>query len=192
MTGALVAFFLIVVALLLSLMWALHSPGKSSRGKLDLASLEDSGRRHATYFALIKRAASHEDIEFLERRGSRAIARRALKERRQVALRYLTQLRDDFQRLLRLARAVAALSPAVGSRQELEQLWLSFVFARRYQMIRIAFYYGRLPIPQLNSLSHMVSQLAVQMETSMKELGERAATAVRIASTLDGNGMDAA
>lgn len=192
MTGALLAFLFIAAALLLLLRWAIHAPGKSSRGKLDLASLEDSGRRHATYFALIKRAASREDIEFLARRGSRELARRALKERRHVALRYLTQLRDDFQRLLRLARAVAALSPAVGSRQELEQLWLSLVFAWRYQLIRAGFYYGLLPVPQLNNLSHMVSQLAVQMETSMKELGERAATAVRLASTLDGNGMDAA
>jgi hypothetical protein len=36
----------------------------------------------------------------------------------------------------------------------------------------------------------MVSQLAVQMETSMKELGERAAMAIEMASTLDGNGVD--
>jgi len=191
MTGALLAFLFIVTALLLSLRWALHAPRKSSAGKFDLASLEESGRRHATYFALIKQAASREDMEFLARRGSRAIARRAVKERRHVALKYLTQLRDDFQRLLRLARAVAALSPAVGSRQELQQLWLSLVFTWRYQVIRVGFYYGLLPIPQLNSLSHMVSQLAVQMETSMKELGERAAMAVKMASTLDGNGLDA-
>jgi hypothetical protein len=191
MTGALLAFLFIVTALLLSLRWALHAPRKSSAGKFDLASLEESGRRHATYFALIKQAASREDMEFLARRGSRAIARRAVKERRHVALKYLTQLRDDFQRLLRLARAVAALSPAVGSRQELQQLWLSLVFTWRYQAIRVGFYYGLLPIPQLNSLSHMVSQLAVQMETSMKELGERAAMAVKMASTLDGNGLDA-
>jgi hypothetical protein len=129
-------------------------------------------------------------MEFLARRGSPQIVRRVRRERRNVALLYLTQLREDFQRLLRLARAVAALSPAVGSRQELERLWLSLEFSWRYRMIRAGFYYGLLPVPQLNSLSHMVSQLAVQMETSMKELGERAAMAVQMASTLDGNGMD--
>jgi hypothetical protein len=59
-------------------------------------------------------------------------------------------------------------------------------------MIRIGIRYGLLPIPQLNTLSQMVSQLAVQMETSMKELGERAAMAVQIASSLDGNGVDVA
>jgi hypothetical protein len=131
-------------------------------------------------------------MEFLARRGSPQIVRRVRRERRNVALLYLTQLREDFQRLLRLARAVAALSPAVGSRQELERLWLSLEFSWRYQMIRAGFRYGLLPVPQLNSLSHMVSQLAAQMETCLKELGERAATAVQMASTLDGSGVDIA
>jgi hypothetical protein len=192
MTSALFVFFTVVVALLLLLVWALRAPGKDSRGKFDLADLEESGRRHVTYFALIRQASSHADIQFLERRGSPALALRVRQERRSVALLYLGLLREDFQRLLRLARAVAALSPTVGSRHELERLWLSWEFSWRYQVIRAAFYYGLMPIPQLNTLSHMVSQLAVQMETSLKELGERAAAAVQIASSLDGNGVDIA
>ena len=192
MTAAVIIFSLIVVALLLLLAWALRAPGKNLRRKFDVASLEESGRRHATYFALIRQAASPADMEFLARRGSPEIVRRVRRERRNVALQYLTQLREDFQRLLRLARAVAALSPAVGSRQELERLWLSLEFSWRYQMIRAGLYYGLLPVPQLNSLSHMVSQLAVQMETCLKELGERAAMAVQMASTLDGSGVDVA
>jgi hypothetical protein len=190
MTATLFIFCGIVAALLLVLGWALRAPGKSARGKFNLASLEESGRRHATYVALIKQAASPADIEFLAKRGSPEIVRRVRRERRRVALLYLTHLREDFQRLLRLARAVAALSPAVGSRQELERLWLSLEFSWRYQLIRAGFRYGLLPVPQLNSLSHIVSQLAVQMETSLKELGEQAAMAVQMASTLDGNGMD--
>ena len=192
MTGALFIFSFIALGLLLLLAWALRIPGKNSRGKVDLASLEESGRRHATYVALIEQASSAGDIEFLSRRGFPKIARRVHRERCRVALLYLSQLRGDFYRLLRLARAVAALSPAVGSRQELERLWLSFKFSCRYHMIRAGFYYGLLPLLQLNALSYMVSQLAVQMETSMNELGERAAMAVRIASSLDGDGIDAA
>jgi hypothetical protein len=192
MTGALYIFFPIVGVLLLLLGWALRAPGKGSRDKFDLASLEQSGRRHATYFALIRQASSPADMEFLARRGSPGIAARVRRQRRQVLILYLAQLRDDFQRLLRLARAVAALSPAVGSRQEFERLWLSLEFSWRYHMIRIGIRYGLLPIPQLNTLSQMVSQLAVQMETSMKEIGERAALAVQIASSLDGNGVDVA
>ena len=191
MIGALSIFVPIVAVLLLLLTWAIRAPRKDSRGGFDLASLEESGRRHATYFALIRQASSPADIKFLTQKGSPEIVRRVRKERRRVALLYLSQLRDDFQRLLRVARAVAALSPAVGTRQEFERAWLSFEFSWRYQMIRAGFYYGLVPVPQLNALSHMVSDLAVRMETSMKELGERAAMAAKLASSLDGNGVDA-
>lgn len=190
MTGALFVFFSVVAVLLLLLAWGLRSPGTSLSGKFDVGSLEESGRRHATYVALIRQAASPADMEYLVRRGSPQIARRVQRERRRVALLYLSQLRNDFSRLLRLARAITALSPAVGSRQELKRLWLTWEFWLRYQTIRAGFYYGLLPLMQLNSLSHMVSQLAVQMETSMKELGERAAMAIEMASALNGNGVD--
>jgi hypothetical protein len=191
MIGALFIFVPIVAVLLLLLAWAIRTPHRDLRGRFDLASLEESGRRHATYFALIKQASSPADIKFLIQKGSPEIARRVRKDRRRVALLYLAQLRDDFQRLLRVARAVAALSPAVGTRQELERFWLSLEFSWRYQMIRTGFYSGFLPVPQLNALSHMVSDLAVRMETSMKELGERAAMAAKIASSFDGSGVDA-
>jgi hypothetical protein len=191
MIGALFIFVPIVAVLLLLLAWAVRTPHRDLRRRFDLASLEESGRRHATYFALIRQASSPADIKFLIQKGSPEIARRVRKDRRRIALLYLSQLRDDFQRLLRVARAVAALSPKVGTRQELERFWLSLEFSWRYQMIRTGFYYGFLPVPQLNTLSHMVSDLAVRMETSMKELGERAAMAAKIASSFDGSGVDA-
>lgn len=190
MTATLFIFFGIVIILLLLLAWAMQRPRRTPADKFDLTSLEESGRRHATYFALIRQATSPDDMEFLLKRGSRALANRVRRERRRVALLYVSQLREDFQRLLRLARAIAALSPAVGARQELQRFWLGWHFAFRYRLIRVGFQYGLLPIPQLNALSHMVSELAVQMEASMKELGERAVMAAKMASSLEGNRLD--
>jgi hypothetical protein len=190
MNPSLFIFFSIVAALLLLLVWALRSPRKKSSEKFDLDSLEESGRRHATYFALIRQATSSGDMEFLAKRGSRALVQRVRKERRRACLLYLGQLRDDFQRLQRLARAVAALSPSVGTRQELERFSLGLQFSLRYRILHLRFSYGLLPIHQLNALSRMVSELAAQMETSMKELGERAAMAAKIASSFDSNGVD--
>ena len=192
MTDSLIVIVPVVVVLLAALAWAMRSPRRPSQGKLDLASLEESGRRHATYFALIRQASSSADLEFLAKRGSRKLATRARKERRTVVLLYLAQLRLDFDRLLRLAKAVAALSPSVGVRRELERLWLTIQFSCRYHAIRARFYSGIIPVAQLSALSQMVSQLAIQMETSIKELGERAAMGARIASPLDRNGMDVA
>jgi hypothetical protein len=192
MNYPLVIFGLVAAALLLLLFWTLRAPRKNAGQPFDLNSLEESGRRHSTYFALMRQAASADDIRFLLQRGSRSLVRRVRKERRAVALLYLTQLRDDFLRLERLARAIAALSPSVRTRRELELFWLAVQFSLRYRVVRFAFYYGLLPLPHLNALCHMVSELAVQMETSMKELGERAATAVRVASSVDGNSADVA
>jgi hypothetical protein len=189
MTDALLAFGSVSVVLLAALIWALRRPHRSSRGNFDLDSLEQSGRRHATYFALIRRASSAEDLEFLSSRGHSRLRDRILKERRKVILLYLDHLRSDFERLSRMARAVAALSPTVGVGQEFERIWLAAEFLSRFYAIRLGFTYGFVPVAQLNLLSQMVSQLSVQMENSMKEFGERAVLAVRgTSSPLDGNG----
>jgi hypothetical protein len=187
-----ILFFLIVAALLALLAWALRNPTKRMQLGVASASLEQTGRRHATYLPLIRQALSPADLEFLAARGSPRLARRARKERRRVALSYLGELRSDFQRLLRLARVVASLSPEVGAAQELERVRLSFRFSCRCQMVRAALYSGLLVLPQLSGLSQMVSELAVRMETAMKELGERAALAAKLASSPDGRGVDIA
>lgn len=185
-----IVFFPIVAALLILLLWALRSPTKRKGLSVDLASLEQAGRRHATYLPLIRQALSPSDFAFLSSRGSLELARRTSKERRRIALSYLTELREDFQRLLRLARVVAALSPEVGAAQELERLRLSLEFSWRYQMVRAGLYSDLLALPKLNALSLMVSELAVRMETAMKELGERAAIGAQLTSSLDRHGVD--
>ena len=73
-----------------------------------------------------------------------------------------------------------------------ERARLSAQFSLRYQMVRAGLYDGLLSLPRLDALSHMVSELAVRMETAMKELGERAALAAKLASSLDGRNVDVA
>jgi hypothetical protein len=189
MNPTLIAFGSVAAVLLAALVWALRAPRRASRGNFDLNTLEQSGRRHATYFSLIRRASSSEDLEFIAKRGHSKLRDRLHKERRKVILLYLDHLRIDFERLSRMARAVAALSPSVGVGQEFERIWLTSEFMGRYYAIRLGFSYGFVPVAQLKLLSQMVSQLSIQMETSMKEFGERAALAVRgTSSPLDGNG----
>jgi hypothetical protein len=183
-------FFGIVAVLLVLLGWTLRTPRKRSVSQIDLTSLEQSGRRHATYFAPIQQALSPADIDFLVSRGSPKLGRRVKKERRRVVLVYLRALRSDFRRLLHLARALAVVSPEVGAAQELERFRLAALFSCRYQMVLLTLHSGSLAPPQLGGLSHLVSELAVQMEVAMKELGERAVLAGRLGSSLDGSGLD--
>jgi hypothetical protein len=178
----------LAVLLLTALIWALRAPSRSSRGNFDLNALEQPNRRHATYLSLVRHAASSDDLAFLSKRGYAKLQSRLHRERRKVVLLYLDQLRCDFEQLTRTARAIAALSPSVGVRQEFQRAQLSFEFLARYYAIRLAFGWGFVPIAQLSQLSQVVSQLSIQMETSMKEFGERAAMAARTASSpLDGN-----
>ena len=188
MTSTLIVFSGAAILLLASLIWALRAPNRQSRGNFDLDTLEQPGRRHATYLSLIRHAASNDDLAFLSKRGYTKLQSRLHRERRKVVLLYLDHLRCDFDRLTKMVRAVAALSPSVGVRQELERAQLSFEFLARYYAIRLAFGWGFVPLAQLSQLSQIVSQLSIQMETSMKEFGERTAMAVRAASPLDGDG----
>lgn len=189
MTSTLIVFSSVAVLLLAALIWALRAPSRKSRGNFDLNSLEQQGRRHATYLSLIRHVSSSNDLAFLAKRGYTKVQSRLHRERRKVVLMYLDQLRADFERLTKMARAIAAVSPSVGVRNELERAQLGFEFTARYYAIRLAFGWGFVPIAQLSQLSQMVSQLSIQMEMLMKEFGERAVMTVRSASSpLDGNG----
>ena len=179
-----------VIVLLVLLFWALCTPRRSHHaGAQGLESVE--ARQHATYFGVIRQAMSEEDFEFLAARGPARLVRRAHKERQRIAMLYLANLRADFQRLLRLARVIAVLSPEIAVSHEFERLRLTVRFFCRYQMVVLGLYAGLLLLTQLGGLSQMVNELAFRMEKAMKELGERAAVAAELASTLNRRGLDA-
>jgi hypothetical protein len=181
-----------VVVLLLLLFWALRGP--RTQPKLDVGQdfLEETGRRHVSFLPQIRQALAKTDDEFLSGRSMRALQRRVRRERRAVALAYLSSLRGDFQRLLRMARIIAVLSPEVAALQELERIRLTVKFGWRYEMIRMQLRAGLAPIPRLDGLSVLVGGLSVRMEIAMKELGERAALAAELASSFDRRGSGVA
>lgn len=76
--------------------------------------------------------------------------------------------------------------------QEFERFRLTMEFTWRYSVIRMLLGAGLAPIPQLEGLSELLSGLSVRMETAVKEMGERAALAAKLASSLDGSDIDAA
>lgn len=151
---------------------------------------EESGRRHVTYFPQVRQALARDDFVYLSSHSSASLARRVRGERRRIALIYLSCLRVDFLKLWRLARVIASMSPQVGLAQEFARLRLGMAFSLRYEMVRVKFLFGFSPLPELGSLGEAVSKLASRLETAMKELGERAALASKLASSLDGRYLD--
>jgi hypothetical protein len=178
------------VLLVLLLAWVLRDPRKLPQPDVDLRYAEDLDRRHVTYFPQVRQAMAAEDSAFLASRASQALTRRVRRERRKIALAYLACLRGDFLKLWRLARVIASMAPQLGAAQELERFQLGLAFSWHYEMIRMKFLFGFAPLPELGSLSGVVSRLSIRLETAMNDLGERAALAAKLASSLDGHGLN--
>lgn len=189
MSLTLILFFGSVAILLFGLGWALGKPRERKNLESDPRCLEQDDQRHTNYLPQIRRALGAADYEFLSKKASRGTQRRVRRERLNVALAYLGALRGDFENLLRMARAIAVLSPEVAVAHEFERLRLTAEFACRCQMIRWKLWMGMTPLTQLSGLSDLVSGLSVRLEQAMKELGERAAVAAELASSMNRRGM---
>lgn len=185
-------FFGFVAVLLILLVWALQAPGRQRKIAADPSAIEETGQRHVTFFPQIRQAMAPADFTFLASRAPGRVVRRVRKERRGIALAYLSFLQEDFQRQLRLAGVISALSPEVGAAQEYERLQLTLKFTWHFELIRLQLWAGLSAGQQLGGLSDLVSGLGVRIELAMKELGERAALATELASLLDRRGTGVA
>ncbi len=192
MISTLIFFFGIVAVLVILAVWSLRGPGRGVLPKLESALLAGTSRPHVVYLPQIRRALASADFVYLSSRGWGDLAHRLRKERRRIALAYLPAVKQDFATMLRLARVIAGLSPEIRTLQEWERLRLTARFYYRYQLTRLGLLSGFTLAGQLQDLSLIVSALSVRMESAMKELGERAAAAAQLASSLDGGGVDVA
>lgn len=184
MSSSLVVLGAIVAVLLLLLFWALHGSRRESPGPLS-KGLKESGRSHVDFLPQLRQALKDEDDEFLARAGTGGLRGRVGRERRRVALSYLSGLRQDFEELMRIAKVIAALSPEVAVAQEFERLRLKVSFLWRYEIIRIGLQAGFTPLPQISDLSNLLSGFSVRVEEAMRELGERAADVAEMISAPD-------
>jgi hypothetical protein len=169
-------FASIGLLMLLAIVWLAFSGTRRRPEAVRKAGGEQEGL-HISSLPQIKQALADSDFIYLENQGYPALARRIRKERRRIALSYLACLRVEFEKLLRLARMVAAMSANVVVAQEVQGLWLSLEFSYRYYLIYFRLVSGIAPLNAIGSLSNMVSALTIRMETAMSELGERALVA---------------
>jgi hypothetical protein len=189
----LIYFFFVLIGLLLLLFaWAVRKPRNRGRTLPDAGTLEERGRGSVTHLPQIWQAFTEADFVFLSQKVPGGVVRRVRRERRRVAWAYLSHMKADFECLLRTAKVISLLSPEVAALQEFERVRLTIKFNLRYRLLQLQLRAGLAPIPRLKGLSDLVSGLSVRMETAMKELGERAALAAEMASSLDGRSSDVA
>ena len=174
MNYSVAAFASIGLLLLLAMAWLVFS---AIRRQPRVVRDESREREciHISKLPQIKQALADSDFIYLENQGYPVLAKRIQKERRRIALNYLACLRVEFEKLLRLARMVAAMSPNLAVAQEVHGLRLNLEFSYRYYLIYFRMVSGIGPLKAIGSLSNMVSALTIRMETAISELGERAA-----------------
>lgn len=180
-------FFLAIVGILLVLfVWSLRNPNRHRPPADPLSPIpQDLHASHVSHLPQIRRALAPTDFAFASNKIPRDALRQMRRERRQVALAYLSALRGELDKLLHTARIIAALSPEVAADQELERVLLMLNFLWRYRMIRISVWAGFAPLPQLSDLSNLLSAYSVRLEEAMKEMGERAALVAEMVSSPD-------
>ena len=185
MSLTLIALGAIVAVLLLLLVWTFRGPKQHKGAHTVTKPLEGSGRTHVHFLPQMRQALKPEDDEFLARAGFGSLRVRVSRERRRLALRYLSALRQDFEQLMNISKVIAALSPEVGVAQELERLRLRMTFLWRYRIIWMSLRAGFTPLPQISDLSNLLSGYSVRLEEAMRELGERAVILAEMVSSPD-------
>jgi len=189
-TLGLLSFVLLVAGLLIILYWSLRRPADDTFPETVQTTGAEPLLRHAVYFSQVRQSFSDDDFHFLASRGSGKLASRVRGERRRVALEYLRALQEDFRNLMRVARVLAALSPAVVAQQESERFWLAVHFECRYQMTRAILIARGFPLGHLHRMTQMIGTLGARLEAAMVGLSEQAARAVDLASTVNRGGGD--
>ena len=162
----------LAIALFAVLLWLLR-PGRRSADSAGVSAHREMTRTwpgHYRYFPQIRQALSAADEEYLRRRAPAEVANRVRRQRRAVARKFLSGLREDFASLEQMGRMVAALSPAVNRKHETERLALSMKFQFLYALVWLRLSTGSLPLQQLEELTGLVGRLALRMEQAMAQI----------------------
>ena len=181
MTVQFLFFAGIAIALLLTLLWLLRRPATKSvqKGLRAKVAIEELFPLHCRHFPQIRQVLSIGDEEFLRGRVSRQELKKWRAERRDVLRQFLLALGEDFVRLDRLARMVAALSPEISRAHETERVWLSLRFRVLYRLVNLRLYTGWSSLPQLTRLTEIVGSFAAQVEAGMTALEKTSASKLR-------------
>jgi len=170
-----------VVALLF---WALRGSFQPPTLKDGLKVLENAPQ-HLFNMAQIRQGMDPEDLKYAASKGGARLAATLRRERRRVALMYLSAIRLDFERALHIARVLAVFSPEVSGHQEYQRLKLSVLFRCRFQLVRLRLLLGDVALPQVAKLGLMVTSLTGELEAAIAALGERSVLAVELAIQSD-------
>lgn len=178
------AFLVAAALVLLAFLWAIsRTDRKDAEGSI--ARIGECEKRSIVYWPQIQQALSGQDLEYVKRRAPRCLPQLS-RERRGVTFEYLRGLKGDFEQMLHLATAIAVLSPEVKAVHEWERLRLTAQFRTRYRIVQLCVLLRVGSMDGMHQLNDTVSRLMVKLDDALSELGEHAALALELRSSLDG------
>jgi hypothetical protein len=166
----LILFTLLLVGLLA---WALRPPSGPIRPPLNVFEAL-SKSRHCLRISYVVQALQPEDTEYLRDTGQVALMQTLRRQRRQIALRYLDQLQEEFQELIEVSRLLAVMSPEVIGMEEMERWKLSLAFAVNCAFLRWKLHLGLQPFSGVTLLSDRVISIARQLDLASTRIAEAA------------------
>lgn len=174
-------FAAVSLVLLVLMLWLMREPAAhpapvseapTKAAQPEHRQIEELFPLHCRHFPQMRQVFLRRDEEYLRQRAPGGITQRWRAERRRVALGFLAGLRDDFQRLNRLAREVARLSPRLSQKQEAELFWLGLRFQALYWLVNLRLRFGQVSLGGLTQLTDMIGNLALGIENAMTSLEE--------------------
>lgn len=177
MTLFFIGIAIIVGGALSLLLWSRSDrpePSSESVGQLKEESLTCG---NATNFHCVRQIFEAADVRYLRERVNRSVLRNVRKERRRVALGFLSGLRQDFLQLEEVSSAIAAFSAEVDAGQEWRRFLLGAEFRIKYAALRAKYAVGLATPEAFRDLAWMVSSLAVGLERTVSEIAAGAALA---------------
>lgn len=170
----------VALAILLGLVWLLfgsqHIASTPTIGDLQIEKVLPVNCCH---FPQISQLLSREDTQFMRERAPRHIESKWRAERRKILKQYLSGLLQDFTRLERLARLIAALFPEVRKRQEWEWVWLALQFHFSYRVAALKLALGSFSPEGLAGLTEMIAGLTSELENRMALIAEHSPSRMR-------------
>jgi hypothetical protein len=170
-TYAMILFAVVLSGILLWLLIKGEKPSRKGAPPLHPGGAQAlPAAKHYAYFPQIRQSLSRADSDYLLKNAPPGVAKRALRERRDIARRFLQGLHEDFSNLARLGRIIAALSPEVSHKQEATRFMLSVNFRFLYALVWLRLAAGTLPLHQLEILTGLVGRLAARIDEAMTEI----------------------
>jgi hypothetical protein len=176
MSPPLLLFIAFALVLFVLLVWAVRPPKKAPLCADEVLDTL-SEMRHYARLPQILQCLREDDTDFLYAAGHHVLAERLRRERKRIALRYLTYLEDEYQLLLETSRVLARIAPEISMLDEFQRFRLSLRFVLCCHYLRWRLRLGLQPWDAFGILSDMEGDITLSLEAATAHIGEHAALA---------------